>query len=95
MRAKLIPILRNTAGLSVGVVLIALAYPLFFLDNRIAPGGLTGVAMVINHLWSVPVGLLTFFLNLPLFLVSFLRRGGAFVLRSFLAMVFLSAIIDL
>lgn len=95
MRSKLLPILRNTVELSVGVVLIALAYPLFFLDNNIAPGGLTGVAMVINELWSMPVGLLTFLLNLPLFIVSFLRRGGGFVLRSFVAMFCLSAIIDL
>lgn len=95
MRAKLLPILRDLAALAVGVVLMALAYPLFFLSNRIAPGGLTGVAMVINELWPVPVGLLTFVLNLPLFLVSLLRRGGGFVLRSFVAMLCVSAIIDL
>ena len=95
MRGKILPLVRDLAELAVGVVLMALAYPLFFLDSRIAPGGLTGVARVINRLWRVPGGLMAFLLNLPLFLISFFHRGSGFVLRSFAAMVCVSAIIDL
>ena len=31
-----------------------------------APGGLTGIAIMINHLWNLPIGTITFLLNLPL-----------------------------
>lgn len=86
---------QSWAGLALGVIVMGLAYPLFFIEHQIAPGGLTGVATVIHHMVPIPVGLLTFLLNLPLFFISFLRKGRGFVLRSFIAMMGVSAVIDL
>ena len=77
-----------------GVITMALAYPMFFLENNIAPGGLSGIAMMLNHLWGFPVGLSTFIMNLPLFALGYRQRGHAFILRSFAAMTAVSFLID-
>ncbi|MDR1569189.1 MAG: YitT family protein [Oscillospiraceae bacterium] len=83
-----------SAQFILGVVLMSASYPLFFLTNDIAPGGLSGVAMILNELIRVPVGMTTFALNVPLFAIGFRMRGTAFVLRSFAAMTVTSALID-
>ncbi len=82
-------------SMAAGVVLTALTFPMFFIPNQIAPGGLTGISTLINALTGLPVGLMTIFLNLPLFLISWKRMGSAFSIKSLLCMVSLSAIIDL
>ena len=37
--------------ITIGCLLGAMAYPLFLSPNYISPGGLTGVAMVLNFLF--------------------------------------------
>ena len=70
------------------------AYPLFLTPNHIAPGGLTGVAMILNHTLGLPVGIASLAMNVPLFLLSFKAIGGIFFLRSLAATVLFSLAID-
>ena len=79
----------------VGTALAALSFDLFFLPNSIAPGGLTGVATLLNHLTGVRVGMTTIALNVPLFLIGYRAVGGGFAFRSLVAMLSLSLLIDL
>ncbi|MBR6027823.1 MAG: YitT family protein [Clostridia bacterium] len=79
----------------VGCVLGGAAYPLFLTPRSIAPGGLTGVAMILNHYFFWPVGLVSLAMNIPLFLIGYLRIGGRFVIRSLGATVLFSLAIDL
>jgi len=78
-----------------GSALTALAFDLFFLPNNIAPGGLAGVAALLNHLTGVRVGLASIALNVPLFLIGYRAVGGSFAFRSLVAMLLLSVLIDL
>ena len=78
-----------------GCMVGGVAYPLFLVPNSIAPGGLTGVATVLNHLFGAPVGLTSMLMNLPLFLIGYKAMGRVFVVRSFIATVLFSVFIDL
>jgi uncharacterized membrane-anchored protein YitT (DUF2179 family) len=78
----------------VGCALGGLAYPMFLLPNSIAPGGLTGVATILNKLFGLPVGLTSMVLNLPLFIIGFHAMGRVFVWRSLIATVLFSVAID-
>ena len=73
----------------------AVAYPLFLVPNSIAPGGLTGIATILNHLFNAPVGMTSMLLNLPLFVLGYKAMGRVFVVRSFIATVLFSVFIDL
>lgn len=78
-----------------GCMIGGASYPLFLVPNEIAPGGLTGVATVLNYLFGLPVGLTSMVLNVPLFLMGYKLLGGSFALRSLIATVLFSLFIDL
>ena len=77
-----------------GCFLGAMAYPLFLTPNHISPGGLTGIAMVFNYLFKVPVGTTSLLMNVPLFIIGFRAMGKVFVFRSLIAAVLFSVLID-
>lgn len=78
-----------------GCILGGAAYPMFLTPNNIAPGGLTGVAMVLNYLFHTPVGTVSMLLNIPLFIIGWKAMGRVFVFRSLLATLLFSVMIDL
>ena len=78
-----------------GCIIGGAAYPMFLVPNNIAPGGLTGVATVLNYLMDVPVGLTSMLMNIPLFIIGYKAMGRVFVVRSFIATMLFSAAIDL
>ncbi len=86
--------LRSYVLIVAGCLLGGLAYPLFLIPNAIAPGGLTGIATILNRLFGLPVGLTSMIMNLPLFLIGFRAMGRVFVWRSLVATVLFSVAID-
>ena len=87
--------LRDYALLALGTFLAALSLPLFFLPYDIAPGGISGISTVLSSVLPLSVGLLSFALNVPLFLVGWRTVGWRFAVRSFIAMTLMSLFIDL
>ncbi len=83
------------AQILLGALIAGAAYPLFMTPNRIAPGGMTGIATILNHLFHWPVGTVSLILNLPLFLISYRAMGRIFAFRSLLATVFFTLFIDI
>lgn len=68
---------------------------LFFLSaNEISPGGLTGVATVLNYLFMLPVGTVMFLLNIPILIIGFIKLGGIFILKTTVSTVIISVILD-
>ena len=97
---KKLSILKNEQVIAyfqifIGCVLGAAAYPLFLTPNHIAPGGLTGIAMVFNYLFNAPVGTTSLLMNVPLFLIGFRAMGRVFVFRSLIAALLFSFMIDI
>ena len=83
------------AQVLLGALIAGAAYPLFMTPNRIAPGGITGIATILNHLLQWPVGTVSLILNLPLFLIGYKTMGRIFAFRSLLATVFFTGFIDI
>ncbi len=79
----------------IGALIAGAAYPLFMTPNRIAPGGMTGIATILNHLFHWPVGTVSLLLNLPLFLISYRAMGRVFAFRSLVATIFFTLFIDI
>lgn len=88
---------RVTAYLQIvlGCLIGGAAYPLFLVPNNIAPGGLTGIATILNYLFGWPVGVTSMALNLPLFVIGWKAMGKVFVFRTLIATLLFSAFIDL
>ena len=78
-----------------GCVIGGAAYPMLLTPNNIAPGGLTGVATIINYLFHLPIGIVSLAMNIPLFLLGWHTMGRGFAFRSLFATVLFSLCIDL
>ena len=79
----------------IGCVIGAAAYPTFLDPGKIAPGGLTGVAMILKHLWGWDIGITSLILNIPLFIIGYRAMGKVFAFRSLVATILFSFLIDL
>ncbi len=90
------PIVIDYAELVVGAAIQAIGLRLFMVPADLATGGVTGIAQLINHYVPWPIGLMVFAGNVPLFLLGWRFLGGRrFVLRTAVAVVVYSAIVDL
>lgn len=78
----------------IGSAIAALAYPMFLVPNAIAPGGVTGVATILNHIVDWPVGMTSLVLNVPLFILGYRSMGRVFAFRSLVTTVLFSLLID-
>lgn len=88
-------ILMAYAQILIGSVIGAAAYPTFLIPNNIAPGGLTGVATILNYLAGWPVGITALILNIPLFLIGYRTMGKVFAFRSLVATALFTVLIDI
>ncbi|MEO1166940.1 MAG: YitT family protein, partial [Chloroflexota bacterium] len=52
--------------LTIGAGIGALAVMIFLAPNDIAPGGVSGIAVISNRVLGTPIGLLVFILNIPI-----------------------------
>lgn len=88
-------LVRDYLLVVIGALVTAVSFSWFFLPYDVAPGGVTGIATVLSSLTGLSVGLLSFLINVPLFLTGWRQVGWRFAVRSFVAMVLLSVFIDL
>ena len=79
----------------VGSVLYAAGLRFFFYPNDIIAGGVTGIAMIINYLTDIPVGVMNLIINIPLFIWAWKGFGLKFIVGSFVATVLSSVFVDL
>lgn len=79
-----------------GSLLVAFSMNQFITPLNLAPGGITGIAVILFRLTKgfVSVGAGIFILNVPLFWAGYKRLGKNFVLRSLLGTVLCSVMID-
>jgi len=81
-------------GVSVGIALTALGLDMFLIPNKIAAGGVSGIATILHYLVGVPVGAAMLALNVPLFLMAIYRLGLKFGFRSLYGTLAVSLSID-
>ncbi len=87
-------VLREFFFIIAGVLFIAAGLDMFLVPNRIAAGGVSGIATIIYHVTRFPVGAATLAMNIPLFLMGIRQLGMGFGLRSLFGTVTLSLFID-
>lgn len=87
--------IRNTLLMLAGVVTLALGVVLFLAPNRIATGGTPGMAILLNYLSGISIGILMLLINLPLLAMGSKILGKAFAIRSVVAIILSSFFVDL
>ena len=86
---------HSYAIMTAGCVIYGLAFDWFFASNLVAMGGVTGLAQVIHAVApALSVGVLSFLINVPLFIAGWKFIGFRLLATSLFCMVVCSAAID-
>ena len=70
--------IKDILWLTLSAFLPALAVNLFFIPTRLAPGGLTGLALVISTVTGISMDIMTLCISIPLLGLSVILIGKAF-----------------
>ncbi len=84
-----------------GSICYAISIGMFSAPNHIAPGGLTGIATLLNYIsieWHfpfvIPIGLATILMNVPLIIASWMVLGRGMAARTLAGIVISSVLVD-
>ena len=80
---------------TVGCAIYAAGVVMFINPAKLSAGGVTGLAVIINHFTDFPIGITVFVLNIPLLIAAFVVFGKKFVLRTGIVTAILSVCFDL
>jgi uncharacterized membrane-anchored protein YitT (DUF2179 family) len=71
--------------IALGAFIMSLGIGVFLIDAHVVPGGVSGLSMAIYYLsdGALPVGLLMWIFNLPLFLWGIKKKGKKICWRTF------------
>lgn len=78
----------------VGSCLYGVGILSFTAPNHIAPGGVSGIATLLNYLFGVPIGAMNFAINIPLVVIAYLVLGKAFTAKTLKSVFIMSVVLD-
>lgn len=88
-------IIQNT-GVIIGSIIAAAGFVLFQLPFKLAAGGVTGLAIIINNYVSIPEGMLILGMNIPLLFIGYYYLGGLkFIFSTIVSVLCFSFSVDL
>lgn len=82
-------------GTILGSAIMGFGIASFLLPNQLSSGGFAGIATITYYFLKIPVGVMTFALNIPLFLFAGYRLGKEFLVKAIVGTISLSVFIDI
>ncbi len=79
---------------AVGSLIYGVGILCFTAPNQVAPGGVSGVATLINFVTGLPIGAMNLAINIPLVIIGFLILGKTFTAKTLKSVVIMSAVLD-
>lgn len=77
-----------------GSVIYAVGVNAFTAPNQIAPGGVTGIATMLKHLFNTPIGSVILLINVPIIIWGVVEIGYKLVAKTMVAILLNSIAID-
>ncbi len=83
-------------AITFGSIIMAIGIGVFLVDAKVVPGGVSGLSMAIHYLTNntVPIGLMIWILNVPLYIWGVKELGKRFGVRTFYGFTINSFFID-
>jgi uncharacterized membrane-anchored protein YitT (DUF2179 family) len=82
------------ALITLGAFILAAGFVFFIAPNKIVPGGVYGIGIVLHHLIGIPVGLTGLAFNIPLTIIGIRVLGPRFGVKTIVGFVLASVFID-
>ena len=87
--------IKNLLMIAAAALIYAVGISLFLDPNQLAPGGVTGIAVILNRLTNIETGTLYFLLNVPIVLLGIWKFGVRFIAKTFYAITMVSVFTNL
>ena len=81
--------------ITAAALLYSVAISLFLDPNSLAPGGVTGVSIILNRVLKVPTGTWILIINIPILIVGMWKFGWRFILSTMYCTALTSAFTNL
>lgn len=91
---KLYTFLKDLFFIVFGCFLAALGTGSFLLPNQLSSGGFAGIATIIYYFYEINMATTILVLNIPLFIIGFIKVGPKFILKTIFATFLYSIMID-
>ena len=85
---------KDGAAFLIGSVAFGTAVSVFNEPNHFAPGGVSGLAVLLGYLTDAPAGTVTLILNVPLLILAYRRVGRSFFWRTVAGLLLSSVAMD-
>ncbi|WP_330409802.1 YitT family protein [Romboutsia maritimum] len=76
--------------LFIGCFLMSLSLNMFFNPHSVAPGGITGFAIIVNSMTGIPLWVINLTLNIPLFILAYKILSKKDCVKTILGIIFLT-----
>ena len=73
----------------------SLGVHIFISPNDIAPGGVTGIAIILTNFWGISVGTLIFLINIPLIIAGFILLNKTTMIKTMISVVLITVFTNL
>lgn len=85
---------KNYFSILLGGIILSTGVTLFLVPNLIVAGGTPGIAILINYFTQYPLGIIMFFINLPMILISMKFINKAYAFRTIFSICITSFSVD-
>lgn len=73
-----------------GATLASIGLEIFLIPNNIIDGGVVGISIMASHFTNIPLGVFTFVLNIPFFIIGYKQIGKTFTISTLFSVTCLS-----
>jgi uncharacterized membrane-anchored protein YitT (DUF2179 family) len=91
MTAEKHKLFEDALALATGTLFVALGLA-FYQEARLLTGSSAGIALLVQYAAGTPFGLTFWLINLPFYVLAWMRMGPAFTLRTFIAVGLISVL---
>ena len=87
--------MKKYFAITVFSILFACSIAFFLEPNDLAPGGITGISILLNAVTGVGTGTWVFALNIPILIVGWWKFGGKFMISTVYSIGVVSVVTNL
>jgi uncharacterized membrane-anchored protein YitT (DUF2179 family) len=91
---RILKAIKKFVLITVGAFTYSAAISLFLDPNNLAPGGISGVAILISRFISIPTGTLNLILNVPIIILGLWKFGFKFICSTFYSLIMITFFIN-
>lgn len=94
MKREVKSVILDYIFITIGLIISSIGIRVFLVPGKIAAGGVSGVSIILHHVFGFKVGMSMLLMNIPLFIIGIKSFGKGYGLKTLYGTIFLSFFID-